>query len=148
MNVKIKEHWQGVRIHSYIIIPQFLFLLDVLNDFEKKALAIMSLPKNIPLSLSELHALSDQILILSGDKSVDASWYTKRIAISAIYASAETFMTTTESSSDDFSATRAFVERRFEDSEAFGKAADGVVQCFSGLGATVVGVGRSWGIKV
>ena len=112
-----------------------------------KALAIMSLPKNIPLSLSELRMLADQILTLAGDKSVDASWYTKRMAISAIYAAAETVMTE-DSASSGFAATRSFVQRRFEDSEAFERSVGGVVQCLGMLGSSFVGLGRSWGMKV
>lgn len=121
MNEKIKDQWQG-------------------------ALALMSIPSNIPLSLSELHALSSDILTLAGDNSVDASWYTKRLAVSAVYASAETVMT--QDSSPDFSATRAFVERRIEDSKAIGDKVDGVKQCLGFLGTTVVGLGRSWGVKI
>lgn len=121
MNEKIKDQWQG-------------------------ALALMSIPSNIPLSLSELHALSSDILTLAGDTSVDASWYTKRLAVSAVYASAETVMT--QDSSPDFSATRAFVERRIEDSKAIGDKVDGVKQCLGFLGTTVIGLGRSWGVKI
>ena len=48
---------------------------------------------NIPISLTELHALSNDILSLAGDDSVDSAWYTRRAAVGAIYAAAEVVMT-------------------------------------------------------
>lgn len=111
-----------------------------------QALALMSLPQNIPFSLTELHALASDILSLSGDTSVDTSWYTKRLAVSAIYASAETAMT--QDSFQDMAAVEAFVERRMEESKNLGEAFDGVGKCLGFLGGSLVGVGRSWGIKI
>ena len=52
-----------------------------------KALAIMSLPQNITSSMEELAKLADEMWFLSGDRSVDFSWYTKRATLSAVYAS-------------------------------------------------------------
>lgn len=106
----------------------------------------MSLAGNIPLSLSELHALSSDILNLAGDVSVDASWYTKPMSLAAIYASAEVFMTRDES--PDLAETEAFVNRRFEDSLAIGEKLTGVKQCLGFMGSTAVGLGRSWGLKI
>jgi ubiquinone biosynthesis protein COQ9 len=111
-----------------------------------QALALMSLAGNIPLSLSELHALSSDILDLAGDASVDASWYTKRLSISAIYASAEVVMT--RDSSPDLSATQAFVDRRIEDNRYIGDKITGIKQCLGFMGSTAVGLGRSWGLKI
>jgi len=51
----------------------------------------MSLAENIPSSLKELGRLSDEILYLSGDGSVDTSWYTKRAGVMAVYAAAEVY---------------------------------------------------------
>lgn len=106
----------------------------------------MSLLENIPLSLSELHALSSDFLHLAGDTSVDASWYTKRLSVSAIYASAEVVMT--RDSSPDLSATEAFVTRRIEDSKAVGDKITGAKQCLGFMGTTAIGLGRSWGLKI
>lgn len=106
----------------------------------------MSLLSRIPISLSELHALSNDILSLAGDTSVDASWYSRRFAVSTIYASAEVVMT--RDPTPELSETASFVERRFEDRDALGLKCTAVAQCASFWGNTVVGVGRSWGLKV
>lgn len=106
----------------------------------------MSLAGNIPVSLSELHALASDILSLAGDTSVDVSWYTKRMSVAAIYASAEVFMTRDES--PGFVETEAFVKRRFEDTSAVGDKLGGVKQCLGFMGSTAVGLGRSWGLKI
>lgn len=110
------------------------------------ALALMSLAGNIPLSLSELHALSSEILTLAGDASVDASWYTKRLSVAAIYASSEVVMTRDQS--PGLSETEAFVERRVEDSSAIGEKLTGFKQCLGFVGSTAIGLGRSWGLKI
>ncbi|OXV11903.1 hypothetical protein Egran_00333 [Elaphomyces granulatus] len=110
------------------------------------ALALMSFPTNVPLSLSELHTLSSDILYLAGDTSVDASWYTKRLSLSTIYASAEFFMT--QDASPDFTATEAFVDRRIEDNKAISEKIKNVKQCLRVMAGTAVGLGRSWGMKL
>ncbi|KAJ6126745.1 hypothetical protein N7523_002357 [Penicillium sp. IBT 18751x] len=121
MNKDIKEQWSG-------------------------ALAQMSLLGNIPLSLTELHALSNDILCLAGDPAVDGSWYSRRLGVSAIYASAEMVMT--RDPTPELSETEAFVNRRFEDKLALKQKVEGVSQCVSFMGNTAVGVGRSWGLKI
>ncbi|RAL61957.1 hypothetical protein DID88_002446 [Monilinia fructigena] len=70
---------------------------DVIHRWQE-AQTLLTLPTNLSTSLHELHALSDEIWFLSGDTSVDSSWYTKRVSLSAIYAATELFMTTDKSS--------------------------------------------------
>lgn len=106
----------------------------------------MSLAGNIPLSLSELHALASDILNLAGDTSVDASWYTKRMSVAAIYASAEVYMTRDQS--PNLAETEEFVGRRFEDSVAIGEKLSSAKQCLGFMGLTAVGLGRSWGLRI
>lgn len=106
----------------------------------------MSLAGNIPVSLSELHALASDIMSLAGDTSVNTSWYTKRMSVAAVYASAEVFMTRDES--PGFIETRNFVTRRFEDTAAIGEKLDGMGQCLGFMGSTAVGLGRSRGLKI
>lgn len=106
----------------------------------------MSFPTNIPLSLSELHSLSSDILYLAGDASVDSSWYTKRLSLSTIYASAEVMMV--KDRSPNFAATENFVGRRFEDSQAIGQKLSDVKSYMGFMAGTAVSLGRSWGLKI
>ncbi|KAH8701868.1 COQ9-domain-containing protein [Talaromyces proteolyticus] len=110
------------------------------------ALARMSLPSNIPLSISELHSLSSDILHLAGDASIDASWYTKRLSLSTVYASSEVVMT--QDSSSGFKYTEEFVERRFQDNSTIGSKIGGVKSYLGFMAGTAVGLGRSWGLKI
>lgn len=106
----------------------------------------MSLPVHVPLSLTELHALSSDILSLAGDIAVDSAWYTRRLGVAAIYASAELVMT--RDNTPDLSETAAFVERRFEDRKALEGKVVALGQCVGFVGSTAVGLGRSWGLKI
>lgn len=106
----------------------------------------MSLLENIPASLAELHALSSDILTLAGDASIDTAWYTKRLSLSAVYASAEVVMTQDRSAA--FADTEAFVDRRIEDANAIGEKLGGVRQYLGFMAGTAVGLGRSWGLKI
>jgi len=112
----------------------------------QEALSILALPSNVPISLHELAALADEIWFLSGDTSVDTSWYTKRASLSAIYASTELFMTT--DSSSDFSETQQFLNRRFEDSFVLGKMASGFGQWAGFTAGAAINVLRSKGVRI
>ncbi|PLB50243.1 ubiquinone biosynthesis protein COQ9 [Aspergillus steynii IBT 23096] len=129
-----------------LLMERLRMNVDIRHQWQD-ALALMSLPSNVPLSLSELHALSDDVLNLAGDSSVDAAWYTKRLSVSAIFASAEVVMTR-EAPGSGLADTEAFVDRRVEDVKALGDKVSGVKQCLGFMGSTAVGLGRSWGLKI
>jgi len=118
---------------------------DIIHRWQE-ALALMALPSNIPLSLAELSALSDEIWFLSGDSSVDSSWYTKRFSLSTIYASTELFMTT--DSSSNYKDTREFLERGFTDVRVVGSALGGIGQWIGFTAHAGVNVLRSKGVKI
>ncbi len=106
----------------------------------------MALQSNLSTSLRELASLSDEIWFLSGDKSVGTSWYTKRASLSAIYAATDLYMTTDKS--DGFQDTKAFLDRRFEDSFKVGtamKSLGGWLGFTAGAGLNVL---RSKGVRI
>lgn len=106
----------------------------------------MSLLGNIPASLRELNALSDEIWYLAGDVSVDTSWYTKRASLAAIYASSEVFMTTDVSK--DFQDTEEFLDRRLQDIQKVGGTIGHLGQ-FAGFWATSsINAARALGVRV
>ncbi|OAL75319.1 hypothetical protein A7D00_0918 [Trichophyton violaceum] len=103
------------------------------------ALALMSLPTNISSSLHELYELSSDILYLAGDRVVDSSWYSKRLSVSTVYATAE--ITMTEDKSEGFTSTAEFVERRFGDTDAITGAVNDVKTYVGFLGGSLVAAG-------
>jgi len=111
-----------------------------------QALALMAQPSNIPTSISELSSLSDEVWFLSGDTSVDTSWYTKRASLSTIYAATELFMTTDKS--PDYAETRDFLERRFRDVQVVGSAVGSVGQWAGFTVSAGLNVLRSKGVRI
>lgn len=106
----------------------------------------MSLLENIPASLKELNALSDEIWYLASDTAVDFSWYSKRLSLAAVYASTEMFMTTDRSK--DFCDTEEFLDRRLKDVQVLGGSVQGFTD-FAGFWAgNSLNLARSWGMKV
>lgn len=118
---------------------------DVIQHWQD-ALGQMSLLENIPASLKELGNLSDEIWYLSGDTTVDFSWYTKRAQLSAVYAATETFMTTDQST--EFRDTEEFLDRRLEDARFLGGVAGGVGRYAGWWAGNGLGLARAWGMKV
>ncbi len=106
----------------------------------------MSLLENIPASLKELNALSDEIWYLAGDTAVDFSWYTKRASLATVYATSEMFMAT--DTSDDFSATEEFLDRRLKDAQILGGTVGGFSQYLGFWAGNSVNLARSWGMRV
>jgi ubiquinone biosynthesis protein COQ9 len=110
------------------------------------ALAIMSLAENIPASLKELGALSDEIWFLSGDTAVDSSWYTKRASLAGIYAATEVFQTTDQST--DFKDTEEFLDRRLEELRTVGGVVSGTLEWAGFQAGAMVNLLRSKGIRI
>ncbi|KAI9811014.1 MAG: Ubiquinone biosynthesis protein coq9, mitochondrial [Phylliscum demangeonii] len=111
-----------------------------------EALAIMVQPAHWATSLAELARLSDEIWYLAGDRRLDSSWYTKRASLSAIYASAELYMT--QDSSPQFAATREFVDRRMQAAQRLGTGVTGLADWLSFSGHAVTNVLRSKGAAI
>ncbi|XP_046396980.1 ubiquinone biosynthesis protein COQ9, mitochondrial [Ischnura elegans] len=78
-----------------------------------QAIAIMTMPQNVPVSLANLLTLVDDICYYAGDNSVDFSWYTKRIALAGVYKVTE--LSLIQDTSEDYEATWRFLDRRMED---------------------------------
>ncbi|KAL0467774.1 ubiquinone biosynthesis protein COQ9 [Neurospora intermedia] len=112
----------------------------------QEALAIMAQPSYVPLSLKELALLSDEILFLAGDSSVDPSWYTKRASLSTIYAAAELFMTNDHS--PEFMDTRAFLNRRLREVNEVGGVFRNLREWVGFTATAGVNVLRSKGVKI
>lgn len=106
----------------------------------------MAQPTHVPTSLRELALLSDEIHHLAGDVSVDPSWYTKRGSLSVIYASSELFMTNDRS--PGYGETRAFLQRRLDETSKIGSTLGGVAQWVGFTASAGVNVLRSKGVRI
>ena len=95
-----------------------------------QALAVAALPTNIPHCGKLLGQMVDDVWHAAGDTSTDTSWYTKRIALAAVYTATELFMLTDYS--PHFNETWAAMDRRLHDLVALGKAARDVRESMTG----------------
>jgi ubiquinone biosynthesis protein COQ9 len=136
-NADVIHQWQGVGPASHS--PNLL--ADI-----SQALSQMSLLENLRPSLHELSALSDEIWYLAGDTTVDFSWYTKRASLATVYASSEMFMTT--DTSEDFTQTAEFLDRRLQDTQIVGKTMGGFGEYVGFWAGNGVNLARSWGMRV
>ncbi len=76
----------------------------------RRAIAILSLPRNARLAARCTARTVDAIWHAAGDTSADFSWYTKRAILTVVYSAALLFWL--RDSSEDDAATLAFVDRR------------------------------------
>jgi ubiquinone biosynthesis protein COQ9 len=106
----------------------------------------MAQPSYVPSSLSELASLADEIWFLSGDQSVDSSWYTKRATLSAIYSSSEVYMT--QDKSANFIETEQFLDNRLEDLTRIGGFMGGLGEWLNYTGHSTLNVLRSKGARI
>ena len=112
----------------------------------QSAIALLSLPTNIPTGIRELARLADEILYLAGSTTVTTAWYTDRAALASIYASAELYMT--QDKSKDFHDTDGFLTRRLDEVESM-RGASHMIGKWMGmqLGGLVDGL-RSKGVWI
>lgn len=106
----------------------------------------MAQPSHAPASVSELAKLADEIWFLSGDQSVDSSWYTKRATLSAIYGSAELYMT--QDKSPNFIETEQFLDGRLGDLRKLGGFMSGLGEWLNYTGHSTLNVLRSKGVRI
>ncbi|CAH0545972.1 unnamed protein product [Brassicogethes aeneus] len=78
-----------------------------------QAIAIMSLPPNVPNSLATLLTMVDDICYYAGDRSVDFNWYLRRIGIAGVYKATELYLI--QDKSAEHEESWRFLNRRLED---------------------------------
>ena len=97
-----------------------LEIVEPWREAVRRALTILSLPKNAPLALRLVYETIDGIWYAAGDSATDFSFYTKRATLAGIYAA--TLLYWLEDRSPGFSDTRAFLDRRLADAARIGQA--------------------------
>ena len=78
----------------------------------RRGLAIMAMPQNLPKSAKIGWRSADRMWRLAGDTSSDFNHYTKRMTLSAVYAS--TLSVFVNDDSENFADTRTFLDRRID----------------------------------
>lgn len=96
---------KAIRLRLEMMVPY--------KDTWPQALAIMTLPQNVPTSLAQLLTLVDDICHCAGDRSVDIGWYTRRIGIASIYKMVELYLL--QDKSPGHQQTWEFLERRMDE---------------------------------
>jgi len=99
-------------------LKQRLEMTLEVKDRWHEAMAVLSSRDGIEGALKNLFELVDDIWHYAGDRSVDASWYTRRTALAAIYKSTEFYML--QDMSQGCEETWAFLDRRLDDAFAVG----------------------------
>lgn len=90
------------------------------REVTRRALAILAQPQHAALSARLLWQAADAMWRAAGDTATDYNHYTKRAILSAIYSA--TLLFWTQDDSEDFAATRAFIDRRIDGVMRFEKA--------------------------
>lgn len=85
----------------------------------RRGVAFFALPFNAASGAKCIWNTADTIWTALGDTSDDVNWYSKRAILSGVYSSSILFWL--GDTSDDFEATRAFVDRRIGDVMNFEK---------------------------
>ncbi|XP_065162577.1 ubiquinone biosynthesis protein COQ9, mitochondrial [Atheta coriaria] len=75
-----------------------------------QAIAIMTLPPNVPQALATLLTMVDDICYHAGDRSVDFTWYARRIAVAGVYKASELYLM--QDKSPEYRDTWKFLNRR------------------------------------
>ena len=145
-NKDVIHRWQEVCFGLLTLLPPVFQISLADLTLLSQALAIMAQPSYVPASLKELALLSDEIWLLSGDKAVDSSWYTKRATLSAVYSTAELFMTNDRS--PDFAETHDFLHRRLDEVKSVGTTLGAVGQWVGFTASAGVNILRSKGARI
>ncbi|XP_049819756.1 ubiquinone biosynthesis protein COQ9, mitochondrial isoform X1 [Aethina tumida] len=116
--VDILKKFQGEHANDPIPPAQFVERackerLQMIVPYLQKwpqAIAIMSLPPNVPNALAALLTMVDDICYYAGDRSVDFNWYLRRIGIAGVYKATELYLI--QDKSKDHEETWKFLNRR------------------------------------
>ena len=90
------------------------------REVTRRALSLLAQPQHAALSARLLWSAADAMWRAAGDTATDYNHYTKRAILSAIYSA--TLLFWTQDDSEDFAATRAFIDRRIDGVMRFEKA--------------------------
>ena len=107
----------SLRFRDRIATAVRLRLAHADRDLVRRGSALFSLPQHTPEGARAIWGTADAIWVALGDKSNDINWYTKRVTLSAVYASTVLFWLGDDT--PGHSATWDFLNRRIENVMSF-----------------------------
>jgi ubiquinone biosynthesis protein COQ9 len=90
-----------------------LAALEPHREAVRRALTVLALPHNAPLSLRLLYETVDRMWYAAGDTATDFNFYTKRGLLAGVYAATTLYWL--DDRSPDAADTHAFLDRRLAD---------------------------------
>lgn len=110
-----KDGLEGLRLTGRIrwLIRHRLEAWTEHREAVRRAAVILSLPGNAARAARATWATADLMWHLAGDESVDFSYYTKRVSLSAVYSA--TLLCWMSDESEGAAETWAFLDRRLAD---------------------------------
>jgi ubiquinone biosynthesis protein COQ9 len=99
-----------VRERITLAVRTRLELLTPHREAIRRGVAFLALPRHAALGLKCLYRTVDAIWYAAGDTATDYNFYSKRILLTGVYSA--TLLYWLNDSSDDFTATWAFLDRR------------------------------------
>lgn len=112
-----------IRARITILVATRLEIMAPDREALRRALTIMAMPQNAVRSARMGWRSADRMWRLAGDTATDFNHYTKRMTLSAVYASVLAVFINDDS--EDFAETRAFLDRRIENVMQFEKSKAG-----------------------
>ena len=109
------ERVAGMKIREKIrsLIWHRLETMGPAREAVRRGLAILAMPRNLPLALRISWRTADLMWRIAGDTSTDFNHYTKRMTLSAVYGS--TMLVWLDDQSEGWNDTAAFLDRRIDD---------------------------------
>ena len=128
------EELKGLRVRERIarLVRARLEVLSPHREALRRATAARLLPSNALAATASLWRTVDLMWSLAGDRATDASYYTKRSLLAAVWSS--TFLYWLDDRSEDLEATWAFLERRIDNVMQIGQLRARMEDAFKGLG--------------
>jgi ubiquinone biosynthesis protein COQ9 len=115
------ERLSAMKIREKIraLVWRRLEIMGPAREAVRRALAILAMPQNLPLTLRITWRSADLMWRIAGDTSTDFNHYTKRTTLGAVYGS--TLLVWLDDESEGWRETAAFLDRRIDDVMRFEK---------------------------
>jgi ubiquinone biosynthesis protein COQ9 len=108
-----------IRAKIRALVWRRLEIMGPAREAVRRALAILTMPQNLPLALRISWRSADLMWRIAGDTSTDFNHYTKRMILGGVYGS--TLLVWLDDQSEGWDETAAFLDRRIDDVMRFEK---------------------------